>query len=104
MVLILLVLATIGGVLLAAMRHSSFDVSTVKVGDYVKVDRSLHITAKISQSDAVGHPLARKVLARQDGVHPDICAAWHDRGLSDVETKASVSFCLGSAQAADTAQ
>jgi hypothetical protein len=93
-ILALLVAATVGGVLFAAMRPSSFDVTTVRVGDFVKVDGAGHITGKISEPKAATTASGRRVTAREDQADPEVCKKFHVAGHPDVETKSSVSFCL----------
>ncbi|MEY9935388.1 serine/threonine protein kinase [Catenulispora sp. GP43] len=93
-ILALLVLATIGGVLFATMRTSSFDVSSVKAGDFVKVDSAGHITGTLSAAKARSSADGRRVTAREDQADPDVCKKFHALGHADVETGSSVSFCL----------
>jgi hypothetical protein len=95
--LVVLVLATIAGVAIASQRHpsdSAFTVTTVKTGDFVKVDSSGHITGKVSASKARSSADGRRVTAREDQADPDVCTKYHALGRADVETDPSVSFCL----------
>jgi hypothetical protein len=94
---VVLVLATIAGVAIASQRHpsdSAFTVTTVKTGDFVKVDSSGHITGKVSASKARSSADGRRVTAREDQADPDVCTKYHALGRADVETDPSVSFCL----------
>ncbi|MEY9860941.1 serine/threonine protein kinase [Catenulispora sp. GAS73] len=93
LILSLLVVATIGGIVAATLKHSSFTVTDVKVGDFVKVDATGHITAKISQKAAANLD-GRKVTAREDRPDPEICKRLHAPGRADVEQQSAVSFCL----------
>ena len=94
-ILVLLVVATIGGVLAAKMGHAaSFTVTGVKVGDFVKVDAAGHITGKTTQPKAAGSADGRRVTAREDRADPEICKRLHVAGRADVETQHAISFCL----------
>ncbi|MEZ0114855.1 hypothetical protein ABH920_008890 [Catenulispora sp. EB89] len=93
LILSLLVVATIGGIVAATLKHESFTVTDVKVGDFVKVDATGHITAKISQRAAANLD-GRKVTAREDRADPEICKRLHAPGRADVEQPSAVSFCL----------
>lgn len=93
-VLALLIVATIGGVLAATMKTESFDLSDVKVGDFVKVDSSEHITGKLTAPKARSSADGRRVTAREDIADPDICRKFRVLGRPDVEQESSVSFCL----------
>ena len=95
MVLVLLVMATIAGVAIASQRHpSGFTVTTVREGDFVRVDDSGHITGKLPAAKARSSADGRRVTAREDRADPDVCAKFHALGRADVETGSSVSFCL----------
>ncbi|ACU72015.1 serine/threonine protein kinase [Catenulispora acidiphila DSM 44928] len=94
-ILVLLVVATVGGVLAAKMGHAaSFTVTGVKVGDFVKVDAAGHITGKTTQPKAAGSADGRRVTAREDRADPEICKRLHVAGRADVETQHAISFCL----------
>ncbi|MBS2536698.1 protein kinase [Catenulispora sp. NF23] len=94
-ILAVLVAATIAGVLVAVLqRSSSFDVTSVHVGDFVRVDKADHIIGKVSQKAAADSADGRRVLAREDQRDPAICRQFHDAGHADVEVTSSVSFCL----------
>ena len=91
-VLLLLIVATVGGVLFAVIRRETFDVTTVKTGDFVRVDSSGHIVGKFTESRARSSVEGRRVTARADSADPDVCKKFHALGRPDVED--SVSFCL----------
>ena len=91
-ILVVLIAATIGGVLFATLRDSSFDVTTVKAGDFVKVDASGHITGKLAAAKARRSADGRRVTAREDSADPTVCEKYHVLGRPDVED--SISFCL----------
>ncbi|MEY9894044.1 serine/threonine protein kinase [Catenulispora sp. MAP5-51] len=93
-ILAVLVLATIGGVLVATMRPASFNVGSVKAGDFVKVDSTGHITGIVSAAKARSSADGRRVTAREDQADPDVCKKFHALGRADVETGSSISFCL----------
>ncbi|WP_194926636.1 serine/threonine-protein kinase [Catenulispora pinisilvae] len=94
-ILAVLVGATIAAVLVTVLqRSSSFDVTSVHVGDFVRVDKTNHIIGKVSQKAAAENADGRRVLAREDQRDPAICGQFHYDGHSDVEAEASVSFCL----------
>jgi serine/threonine protein kinase len=93
LILSLLVVVTIGGIVAATLKQSSFTVTDVKTGDFVKVDATGHITGKISQK-AAGAADGRKVTAREDHADPAVCKRFHAPGHADVEQQSSVSFCL----------
>ena len=92
--LVVLVGATIAAVLAMALRPSSFSVSDVKVGDFVKVDADGHITGKLSAPKARSSADGRRVTAREDRADPDICKRLHVAGHPDVEQQPAISFCL----------
>lgn len=95
--LVLLVVATIAGVAIARQRHpsdSAFTVTTIKAGDFVKVDSAGHITGKVPAAKARSSADGRRVTAREDQADPDVCTKYHALGHADVETGSSVSFCL----------
>lgn len=92
LILLLLVAATIGGVVIARPHHGSFDVTTVKTGDFVRVDDSGHITGKLPGPKARNSADGRRVTAKKDGSDPTVCEKSHALGRPDVEH--SVSFCL----------
>ena len=94
MVLAVLVVATIAAVLYAVLKPSSFHVTSVKVGDFVKVDSSGHITGTLSAAKARSSAEGRRVTARENQVDPDVCRKFHVLGRPDVESGSSVSFCL----------
>ena len=94
LILSLLVVATIGGIVAATLKQSSFTVTSVKVGDFVKIDATGHITGKTSRKAATDDADGRKVTAREDRADPTICGRFHALGHADVEQQSSVSFCL----------
>jgi hypothetical protein len=93
---VLLVAATIGGVLFATLRHpaASYDVSGVRAGEFVKVDDNGHITGKLTERQAAKTAAGRKVTAREDQADPDVCKKFNAPGRADVESQAAISFCL----------
>lgn len=93
--LVLLVVATIAGVAIASQRHpAAFSVTTVREGDFVKVDDSGHISGRLPASKARSSADGRRVTARENQADPDVCTKNHALGRPDVETESSVSFCL----------
>ena len=93
--LVLLVVATIAGVAIASQRHpAAFSVTTVREGDFVKVDDSGHISGRLPASKARSNADGRRVTARENQPDPDVCTKYHALGRPDVETESSLSFCL----------
>lgn len=87
-------MATIGGILAATLKPSSFTVTSVKPGDFVKVDANGHITGKVAAAKARSSADGRRVTAREDSADPNVCKKFHALGHPDVEQRDSVSFCL----------
>ena len=93
--LVLLVVATIAGVAIASQRHpAAFSVTTVREGDFVKVDDSGHISGRLPASKARSNADGRRVTARENQPDPNVCTKYHALGRPDVETESSLSFCL----------
>ena len=80
--------------LVTVLHQDSFDPSGVKVGAFVKVDSSGHITGYISEAKARTSSEGRRVTAREDRADPDVCKRFRALGRPDVEQKSSASFCL----------
>jgi hypothetical protein len=81
-------------VVLVMPHHKPFNLTTVRVGDYVSVDNSDHITGLLTQQAALGAADARRVTARENVADPRICLKYHALGRPDVEAPSSISFCL----------